>query len=870
MNSETQKPPAKLGGLRQAPAGWLPLLALLLTMWLAAGCIVTPIGAQGPGATPGEPAATIAIAPVSGAPGDTIFVSGAGWQPGEVVYINLEAVPDTEPVETTVAIATADDEGRFTATFVYPIDPAWAEPGLLDVVAYSLESETRAIAPFEVLEGEPVEEATVEATATVTPTATATPLPGATATPVPQQVTAPTATPTRVASTGNTGVVLSSALNVREGPSTAFRVLRSIGRGTEFTVLGQNNSGAWLFVRLRDGLEGWLARAYTNYTGRAPVVPSPKPPAPRVTPTPTRPPFITGWRGEYYNNTNLSGAPALVRDDPRVDFDWGYNAPGRSIRNDNFSARWVRNVFLPAGAYRFYARADDGVRVWVDGVLVIDEWHASSGRTFSAERRLDSGSHLIRVEFYEASQIARIQVWWEEVGEFGDWRGEYFANTGLNGPPAFVRNERAVDFNWGRGGPANNFPTDRFSVRWTRSLHLDAGTYRFHLRIDDGARLYVDNQLIIDEWRNGSVREATSDIYLDYGVHSLRVEYYEDAGEAVVQLWWERIAEPDQPDEFDDWKGEYWTNRDLEGSPRLVRDDEDIDFNWGTGSPDSRIPSDNFSARWTQRFDFSRGTYRFYARADDGVRVYVGDDRIINEWHDNRADETYQADIELDGQERVKVEYYERTGGALIEVWWERIEDDEPRENPFVNVRPSEGGPGTTVVVEGGGFPANTTVNLYLGGLVGAAALDATQAQVYDTTKTDGDGEFAMSFAVPAAWPDGTPLEEGTLVVVVATADFSVEASATFNFVPPPPADAPAPYANVSPSQGGPGTRVTVSGGGFPANTTVHVHLAGLAGVAAAAEEPRSYASTRTDNQGNYSVSFNMPDEWPDDDKVET
>ncbi len=64
--------------------------------------------------------------------------------------------------------------------------------------------------------------------------------------------------------------------------------------------------------------------------------------------------------------------------------------------------------------------------------------------------------------------------------------------------------------------------------------------------------------------------------------------------------------------------------------------------------------------------------YRFYARADDGVRVYVNDNRIINEWHDSRGDVTYTADVWLDGRERLKVEYYERNGGARIQVWWRR------------------------------------------------------------------------------------------------------------------------------------------------------------------------------------------------------
>ena len=114
----------------------------------------------------------------------------------------------------------------------------------------------------------------------------------------------------------------------------------------------------------------------------------------------------------------------------------------------------------------------------------------------------------------------------------------------------------------------------------------------------------------------------------------------ENIGDAVAKFWWERTTTP-EPDSFPDWKGEYWSNRHLDGNPTVVRNDRKIDFNWGTGSPDSRIPSNDFSARWTRKIDFDKGTYRFYAKSDDGVRVYVDDDRIINEWYDNTGDETF-------------------------------------------------------------------------------------------------------------------------------------------------------------------------------------------------------------------------------------
>lgn len=249
------------------------------------------------------------------------------------------------------------------------------------------------------------------------------------------------------------------------------------------------------------------------------------------------------------------------------------------------------------------------------------------------------------------------------------WRGEYYDNRDLIGAPALVRDDGAIAFDWGRQAPATGLPSDGFSARWTRVLAFEGGRYRFHIIMDDGARLYVDNALVIAMWQDGAQREVTADRTLSAGDHSLRVEYYEGGGEAVIRFWWERLTA------YPDWKGEYWSNQNLSGAPALVRNDEAVDFQWGRGAPAAGLPADGFSARWTREVTFEPGVYRFQARADDGVRVYVGNSLILNEWHDSSGETIYQVDRPLQGQQRVVVEYYEHGGEALVKVWWQRIGD---------------------------------------------------------------------------------------------------------------------------------------------------------------------------------------------------
>jgi len=407
-------------------------------------------------------------------------------------------------------------------------------------------------------------------------------------------------------------------------------------------------------------------------TPPTPTPPAPTPtasPTPVVAPSSTPLPAITAWRGEYYRSRDLTGAPALVRNDVAVNFSWGSGAPAAGLPADGFSARWTRVLPLEDGEYRFHALVDDGVRLYVDDELVIDDWHDGGRREQAADRRLAAGYHSLRIEYYERTGDALIQVWWEKVTSYPDWRGEYWPNRKLEGSPALVRDDYAIDFDWREGAAAASLPADSFSARWTRTAEFDRGTYRFHVLVDDGARLWVDDQLVVDSWHDGGARELAADYALTHGSHRLRVEFYEHTGNARIRVWWKKHESPS----FPDWKARYWSNRKLRGDPALVRNDEEIDFRWGKDTPAPGLPADEFSARWSREIDFGAGLYRFYARADDGIRVTVDGHRVLDAWHDGSGDELYTADLKLRGEHQVVVEYYERGGKALVEFWWKRV-----------------------------------------------------------------------------------------------------------------------------------------------------------------------------------------------------
>ncbi len=554
------------------------IFALAISLVLGRGTVpsvVTPIAVATstvPGFTPvstGTPAPLITPSPslvppsnlpqVIAAPneiiaGSSFAIFGSNWTPNDSVSIFLrDPARPSDPI-LPIGSGQVKGDGTLAATVVYPTDPRWANLTQADIIVQAKSTGVYVTASV-----------TVQAPTPVPPTST----PTATSTRVP-----PTVTPTRV-------------------PATAT------------------------------------------------------------------PQGITSWRGEYYANATLTGAPVVVRNDPDVNFYWGSGAPAAGLPIDNFSARWTRQLSFAAKSYRFTMRADDGVRVWIDNALIIDEWHIAGPNVYTRDVNLAAGSHALRVEYYEATGDALIQLKIEQTPQFyPDWKGEYFNNRSLSGAPVLTRDDVAVSFDWGTGSPADNLPADGFSVRWTRTATFDGQTYNFSLRSDDGMRFYVDGSLVIDEWHDSDSQLHTRSVFMSAGPHTLQIEYFEHGGRASMWFTYQSAAEIDR------WKGEYFANNSLAGYPTLIRNDDRLDFDWGAGKPDQFLPPDNFSVRWTRSIDLDAGLYQFDMTADDAVRFYVDGTRVLNEWH-AANNQPYSVRLTLaQGRHDFKIEYAEFGGNA--------------------------------------------------------------------------------------------------------------------------------------------------------------------------------------------------------------
>jgi hypothetical protein len=125
-----------------------------------------------------------------------------------------------------------------------------------------------------------------------------------------------------------------------------------------------------------------------------------------------------GLRASYFNNITLTGAPALVRTDATVNFDWAVGSPATAITVDNFSARWEGQIEAPvSGAFTFTTTSDDGIRLFIDNQLIIDKFFDQSPTDWTGSVTLSAGKHDIKIEYYERGGGAVAKLSWEYPGQ---------------------------------------------------------------------------------------------------------------------------------------------------------------------------------------------------------------------------------------------------------------------------------------------------------------------------------------------------------------------------------------------------------------------------------------------------------------------
>lgn len=416
----------------------------------------------------------------------------------------------------------------------------------------------------------------------------------------------------------------------------------------------------------------------------------------------------------YFDDEHLA-APVAGRQTTSIAGSWGVGAPFATMGSDTFSMRWQGHLRVPSsGSWTLHPTADDGIRIWVDGNLVVDAWDMARPPQQPA-LELDAGrAHELRVEYRELSGDASVGLRWSGPGTapqaipatalstprasgirtgVGIDQGlhvEYFPSDTLTGSPV-RRVVPSIDMRWGRGAPAPSLPADRFSARWSGLLRAPStDTFLLRSSSDDGARVWVDGRLVIDSWSRTGPRTVTAPVRMEAGhAYELRVEYRDVTGDAYAQLAWSSSSFTMRPVPVGALtprvlRGTRLPNPATRGltatyyrdttmtSVVATRVDPVVDFTWATRAPFVGVPRDGFSVRWTGRVRIDRtGYWAFCPTTDDGVRMWLDGTPLLSAWVDQAATQRCARRRILGGRTiTIRMDYYDRVGDATARLLW--------------------------------------------------------------------------------------------------------------------------------------------------------------------------------------------------------
>lgn len=170
-----------------------------------------------------------------------------------------------------------------------------------------------------------------------------------------------------------------------------------------------------------DGIRKQFATSEVTFVPGTHFLRDPKPIPADLFTTPDGKP---GLQADYFKGTEVKGAPAFTRIDKNIDFNFIFApVPGfasGTFQSDNFSARWTGFLTSAAsGAYRIGVKADNGLRLWIDGKLIVEDWSTHGVRTKLADLRLEKGrKYALKLEYFHTTGDAIAQfIWTNELTE---------------------------------------------------------------------------------------------------------------------------------------------------------------------------------------------------------------------------------------------------------------------------------------------------------------------------------------------------------------------------------------------------------------------------------------------------------------------
>ncbi|MBK9694538.1 MAG: carbohydrate-binding protein [Elusimicrobia bacterium] len=361
---------------------------------------------------------------------------------------------------------------------------------------------------------------------------------------------------------------------------------------------------------------------------------------------------------------------------PNVDFDWGTGQPDPLLGPDSFSVIW-KGYVTPAitRRYTFHTLTDDGVRLWVNGQLLVDKWIDQGATEHSGAIDLTGGVPVpIEMRMYDRGLGAVAKLMWSAPG-LGK---EVIPPSAVSpGRPDLVVTNVSVTPSNPVAGEEVSFSAVIRNVGMTASPSGQLHAVAFYV---DGRKFAWSTA----RW-TGLEPGASANVEADGGVNGPR--WTAEPGPHTVMAVVDDNDTLPETDEFNNKSeiplacatapagrglfGAYYNNPDFTDL-RMTRVDPKIKFNWIHLSPDLSLGSDTFSVRWTGSVTprYSEA-YTFHAEADDGVRLWVDGQLIIDQWASQGATEhTGTIALTAGRPVSIRMDYYDDRVAALANLSW--------------------------------------------------------------------------------------------------------------------------------------------------------------------------------------------------------
>ena len=395
-------------------------------------------------------------------------------------------------------------------------------------------------------------------------------------------------------------------------------------------------------------------------------------------------------------------------------------------REDNFGLKFTGYINVPTdGQYTFYTYSDDGSKLFIGSTQVVDNDGGHAEQERSGTIGLKAGRHAITIPYQQGGGGKALSVSYSGpgIGKQVIPVGAFFRVGAGSPPPASNLRDpenpanavNGLDYgyyegSWSQLPDFNTFtavktgqasqpdlsPRNReeyFGLKFTGYVSVPAdGTYTFYTSSDDGSKLYIGTTEVTTNDGSHGEQERSGTIGLKAGRHAITIPYMQGNGGKALSVSYSgpgigkqvipasaffRVVGSGSPVEATGTGtgllGNYFNNKTLTAPSLLSRNDATVDFNWDTGSPANGINVDNFSIRWTGQVEAPvSGNYIFTTTADDGVRLWVNNNLVIDNWNDHppTTDNTQSIALVAGQKYSIRMEYYESAVGAMAQLKW--------------------------------------------------------------------------------------------------------------------------------------------------------------------------------------------------------